>query len=182
MSEIKKIKNFLPEIFHQEIKNLLMSDTFPWYFTNNVAPIDYSDLKEYEKENVYGFGHNIYKNDGENFYQSTFFDFMYPICYFIPDNVFRVLRIRAGMQTKISSNNLIDPPHIDYNFNHMVILYYVNSSDGNTFFYDKNFNVVHENCPEENSAIIFNGNILHSSSHPSKQNARIAININYLNK
>jgi hypothetical protein len=175
MNEIIKIENFLPKKFHDEIKNFLFSYDFNWHFLNSVT------FKNTKNKNSFGFSHEVFQKY-EN-YQSEYFNFFWPITYQIPSkNEIEIIRIRIGMQTKLSINeNLIDDPHVDFNFSHKTLLYYVNDSDGDTIFYSKNnFNkIIFQNTPKENTAIIFDGLIYHSSSHPTNTSARIAININY---
>ena len=68
--------------------------------------------------------------------------------------------------------------HTDNGNPHDVVLYYVNDSDGDTFFFDNDMNVIHRETPERGKLVIFDGSVLHSSSSPSK-NFRITLNINY---
>ena len=69
-------------------------------------------------------------------------------------------------------------PHIDMKEKHKVILFYLNDSDGDTYFYDKDHNIIDSVSPKENRAVLFDGSILHSSSKPTKSARRIVLNIN----
>ena len=69
-------------------------------------------------------------------------------------------------------------PHIDMKENHKVILFYLNDSDGDTYFYDKDHNVIDSVTPKANRAVLFDGSILHSSSKPVEFARRIVLNIN----
>ena len=68
--------------------------------------------------------------------------------------------------------------HTDNEKPHDVVLYYVNDSDGDTFFFDNEMNVIHREIPERGKLVIFDGSTLHASSSPSK-NFRLSLNINY---
>ena len=68
--------------------------------------------------------------------------------------------------------------HVDSKDPHIVALYYVNDTDGDTFFFDDDLNVVHRETPERGKMILFDGSIKHSSSSPSKD-IRYTLNINY---
>jgi hypothetical protein len=61
----------------------------------------------------------------------------------------------------------------------LVILYYVNDSDGDTYFFgkEKDSELVQKITPKKNRAVIFDGSTWHASSLPSK-NHRIVINFN----
>lgn len=77
-------------------------------------------------------------------------------------------------------------PHTDLKFEngnsipHLVCLYYVNDSDGPTFFYDNDLNVIEKVSPSRGTAVIFDGDTLHAGSNPILTPLRFAININFL--
>jgi hypothetical protein len=170
---MKLVNNFLPTSFHKEIRDLLSSEDFPWFFHENCT--DY----ENNTVNNYGFSHLIF--DRNKNLKSNYFDFFYPICYFIED-MNELIRIRIGMQTKVSeTKNHINDMHYDFNnlSGDKIALYYVNNSDGDTIFFNDKKQEFFRQSPEENSILFFNGDILHSSSHPKNNSFRIAININY---
>ena len=68
--------------------------------------------------------------------------------------------------------------HVDRTHNHLVALYYMNDSDGDTFFFDGE-EVIHREPVERGKLIVFNGhNKFHASSSPSKK-IRLTLNVNY---
>ncbi len=71
-------------------------------------------------------------------------------------------------------------PHVDQKEGvpHIVGLYYPNESDGDTFFFDNDLNVIHREPVERGKIVVFNGKWKHSSSSPTK-NVRFSLNINY---
>jgi hypothetical protein len=89
-----------------------------------------------------------------------------------------IIRLRWGMTTS-SNEDIRNNAHIDSPDKHKVILFYLNDSDGPTYFYkDEHDDVIGENMPEKNSAILFEGDQYHSSSRPIKYDRRIVLNIN----
>ena len=68
--------------------------------------------------------------------------------------------------------------HVDNNRPHIVGLYYPNDSDGDTFFFDDDLNVIHREPVERGKMVVFDGKWKHSSSSPTK-NVRFSLNINY---
>ena len=68
--------------------------------------------------------------------------------------------------------------HVDQNFPHIVGLYYPNDSDGDTYFFDDDDNIIHTEPVERGKMIVFDGEWKHASSSPSK-NIRLSLNINY---
>jgi hypothetical protein len=77
-----------------------------------------------------------------------------------------------------------DNIHIDLAFEHLIVLYYVNDTDGDNFIFDKrtdytNINlasvenqseltIIKRVSPKKGRALVFNGNRYHSSSGPTK--------------
>ena len=69
------------------------------------------------------------------------------------------------------------PIHLDKpSKGYMSLLYYVNDSDGDTIFFDKNIRMIKRVNPKKNRAILFDSNILHAGSNPIKSKKRIVIN------
>jgi hypothetical protein len=174
--DIYKIDNFLPTRYHSAMSDLVFSNYFPWFYLENSAFERRGDFDE----NHFSFSNSIYVDD----VKSPHFDFFLPMIYQIPLELaedIEVIRIRAGMQTKILGEVVVNDPHVDMESDHYTLLYYVNDSDGDTVFYKDSTasEVIMSNTPVANSAIIFDGNIYHASSHPTTVPARVAININY---
>ena len=65
---------------------------------------------------------------------------------------------------------------------HKVILFYLNVSDGDTYFYDKEHKIIDSVTPKGNRAVLFDGSLLHSSSKPIEFARRIVLNINLIDE
>lgn len=76
-------------------------------------------------------------------------------------------------------------PHTDLQYEngdkipHLVCLYYINDSDGPTYFFDKNMNIIQEVHPKQGRVILFDGSQLHAASNPKTNPLRMVININF---
>ena len=93
-----------------------------------------------------------------------------------------VMLIRAKANVLFPTNrNLkhsvphIDLPHIKHYYN---LLYYVNDTDGDTYFFNEDKTIREQISPKRNRAVYFDGDILHASSNPKKYDSRIVINLN----
>jgi hypothetical protein len=88
--------------------------------------------------------------------------------------------------------SLVNNPHIDLTFPHLVCLYYVNDSDGDTILYEqtsndfgevdvksKEFTVKKRVSPKRGRVLLFDGKYYHSSSSPTS-NQRCIINFNLI--
>ena len=90
-------------------------------------------------------------------------------------------RIRAGMHIPDSTWDSHHGPHVDDSDLHHVILYYVNDSDGDTFFFKNGIeNKVYKTVtPKKNRIVVFDGKILHASSYPITSPIRMTLNFNF---
>jgi len=70
--------------------------------------------------------------------------------------------------------------HVDMKLPHVVVLYYVNDADGDTFFFNNSREIVDRVTPKKGRAVVFDGLTLHASSMPTK-NHRISLNLGYVN-
>jgi hypothetical protein len=81
-------------------------------------------------------------------------------------------------------------PHVDNRKSHLVFLYYVNDSDGDTVLYKNKYNKEQDNdmivdtiiSPKAGRAILFDGSIYHSFYYPNINDIRSTININIAKK
>lgn len=154
------------------LQNKILSEDFPWYFINNSA---YNNSKD---DITYSFHHTLLLNYKIT---SNHFDFINSIALQLKDKFklteYNIFRLRLGL-TVSYGKKIINNPHIDVNNReHKVILFYINDSDGDTYFY-KNNKIIKSISPEKNKAILFDGNIYHSSSKPEKNLRRIVLNLN----
>lgn len=90
------------------------------------------------------------------------------------ENLFRS-RARLTVQ---KSSSVIEEKHVDYSFPHLVILYYVNSTDGDTIFFDGD-KIIERITPRRGRCVLFDGRITHASSSSTIM-PRIVINNNIL--
>ena len=100
------------------------------------------------------------------------------------------LQGRSFLQLPLNlKDRSIDTPHVDADVDHIVILYYVNNSDGDTVIY-KNLFESYDNIPRQNELIelkrvtpkagrvvIFNGRHWHTSNQP-EYDIRCVVNYN----
>jgi len=104
-----------------------------------------------------------------------------------------VLNVRSFISFPLikSTPQKYNNPHVDLHTPHMVCLYYVNDTDGDTFFFDKTlkdvdmekykdtkFEVLNRVTPKKGRVVIFNGERYHASSDPTK-NIRCIVNFDF---
>jgi hypothetical protein len=183
IDEIFVIDDVINKNYQDSIEKTLLSNTFPWFFHKDIT---YNQIDEI---NNYGFGHTMVNEDGQII--SNYYNFLLPLIFSAFDKVNlkleNVLKCRTFLQLPRPNKNPHNIPHVDLSFNHLVFLYYVNDSDGDTIIFkekcDKNivfdkdykFNVFKKISPKKGRGLIFNGNTYHASSNPTN-NPRCVIN------
>ena len=182
------INDFLPNHYNKTINNILFenSNKFAWYYLPNISGWN----NNYNVDNVNfvknqsGFYHLLY-SDGN--ITSPYYSSFVPLLGYIEEQfeikINNLIRVRIGMNLntgEIGSHY----PHTDLDIPNKTFLYYIDESDGNTIFYDKeskdNLKVNLTNLHTQNQAVLFDGLTLHSSSSPIKYNKRTTININFV--
>ena len=71
-------------------------------------------------------------------------------------------------------------PHTDRDEDHKVLIYYANDSDGDTFFFDKQLNIIERVPPKKGRFVIFDGRTLHSAGFNTESEIRLNINYNFI--
>ena len=138
---------------------------FPWYFAQDVS---YDEGKQQRPALFHNF---VLKKYTIN---SDFFDMVKPIVK--NKNVIQARSILQLPLNKKLLNKSFDTPHVDSEEPHLVYLYYVVDSDGQTLFL-KNKKVIKKIKPKQGRLVIFNGNIYHTAEQPEK-GKRCVINFN----
>ena len=152
---MKIVDNFLNEIEFSNIRSLIMSTNFPWFFGTVVTGSKYTQ-----------FTHCFYQYD-----QPTHF---YPQISFIREklNVTSLVRIKANLNIKTNSIEEHDY-HIDYP-DMKTAIFYLNTCDGYTKFKDGN-----KIDSIANRLLIFDSNLEHTGTSCTDEPARLVINFNY---
>ena len=105
-------------------------------------------------------------------------------CNTINFNIEKIGRCYGSIHVIVRDEQRCDNIHINRNVPHLVMLYYVNDSDGDTILYDKTskdipfyidypdehykLNIQHRISPKRGRILFFDGRVYHSPSTPSK--------------
>ena len=175
MSKIQIIDNFLNQDDFEELKLFLMSPRSQWRFVHFIA---HKDGRDQDKDGY--FVHSFTDRDPTSFKErfSVSPDYQKVSrlmeCIKKKLNYREILRVRSSLYPRREKQKP-DPFHVDYNFNHKVCIFYVNTNNGFTLF---------ENGEKVNSVanrlMIFDGLEKHCSVVQTDTAARYIININIL--
>jgi hypothetical protein len=174
---------------HQElIKQRLLSA--PWYYIDDVAYPNAPDFVFEGSSRQPGFVH-WYKSPNGN--QTDLFDVVLPIalsaCDKIKFNLSNIVEARSFMQLASAVKREYNNVHTDYERPHLVCLYYVLDSDGDTFIFDQTeedisprdvnksdkLTLLKRVTPKQGRVVLFNGSKYHASSDPSL-GSRLVVN------
>jgi hypothetical protein len=170
--------NMVPLSCQVEVKKMLLTDTFPWYYKyGTVFDKDIGMGEHVRKYNsltskeIHWFGHK-FVDKGE--VKSPHFDqlkdnFVIPFMAYGPDNGYRLDRIQANLVPPQASKFEYrhTPWHLDNeDEEHVVLIYYVTDHKAKTLF--KNGKSVK---PKQGRFVMFDGNTPHGSQIPKRRSA-----------
>jgi hypothetical protein len=188
------IDNFIDVSLQDKILNHFTSDNFPWHFTRMNSLVNPNLTNISKMVNPIQLCHFIQDSDKYYTGEDTF-----NIINHLRLEIEKCLQFKSENLFRIKANLLFPFPNdeIDtFNIPHRdtsnqfdkkkSVIYYVNDSDGDTIlFHDKqttNHNKIYPDIkvsPKKGRIIIFDSNILHTSSCPKKDRFRIVINFVY---
>ena len=156
----KTIDNYLSVDDHLILKNLMESQSFPWFFQSGCVT-EKSKLFDYQ------FVHIFYGNYSSN---SNYFNNINPLITKLKPNA--LIRIKANLNP-ISNKMVKYEEHVDQTFKCKVALYYIIDNNGYTMIGDKKVE------SKSNRMVLFNSNQKHYGTNSTNFNNRIVINFNY---
>jgi hypothetical protein len=190
---MKIIDNFLTKSYHEKILEILSGPDFVWGYNDSITGSLERHMEgrvlETPHLNEYGFSHSLWReNHGPD---SNYSSFIEPMLLQILEvaNCDLIFRARADMVTWSGGKDFIYPAHIDFPFPNVATIFYVNESDGDTIFYNervgdvanyKDLKIYDRVSPKANRLVLFDGDLLHTGSSPTKFKQRILINSNYI--
>lgn len=95
-----------------------------------------------------------------------------------------ILRAKLNLLTRVESfpHDFYNIPHVNQNFPHYVLLYYVNDSDHPTRIFSGQtppYEVLAEIEPKAGRYLLFNGEYYHAGGHPNAHDTRLLINYDF---
>ena len=155
------------------VARLLTSTNFPWFWHKNQV------YEDNPRKTSHGGLRHIYYNQGKENSNA----------FIVAKELLDVIMMQENMTYKsiyrtqsnllqnisISDEAIINSWHTDYDMpNHLIVLYYVNTSDGNTLIKDGD-NII-ETPPVAGNYVIFDSTLLHRATMPKYNELRIVTN------
>ena len=174
---IKIIDDCVNSFLADEIEKIFLDQYTYWWY--NPSTLGHESLyKNKEFYETFQFVHPIMDNGrADSPHTSIIMILVNKIFSDQKIDVINYRRIKVNQLLK-SQNNLSHPPHVDDQSENMIsAVYYINDSDGPTYFYDANHRCIDKVQPKKNRCVIFPSNRLHASSSPILNDRRLIINI-----
>jgi len=186
------IENVIDRDTQDNLEYIMFQTLFPWFYRSNFTE-SCDNIFGYDYNTVPGFAHVF---SSENGAIGNFLEYTLPIiegaCGALDIEQYKILNARTFLQMPHKTPGLTIP-HIDMpTTEHIVILYYVLDSDGDTVLFDKTHDlsnkqkkqdplleadIFYRSTPKKGNALVFHGSNYHSHFLPVK-NMRCVINFN----
>ena len=189
--EILVIDDFVTLEYQEKIKQELLgvNNNFPWHYTEDVTGAGDDDSQHRS-----ALGHNYVSIDDDNddtseiqsVYHHLFTPMLSKACQYLKMPETKVLQGRSFLQFPLANvdTSVADTPHIDLDEGdeHIVVLYYVIDSDGDTIIYKErtqspSYTEKQRVSPKQGRVVIFDGRQYHTAEQPTK-GTRCIVNYN----
>jgi len=184
------IDDFIKPRIQDDIERMFLENNFPYFYSEDSVGVEANrydmtaGATRLDEHSISApqFSH-MFLSDGK--VNSQFYGAITPISNKLIDIVDEdcyLYRCKVNLNTIDSRfENKYYAPHVDNSFeNQITAIYYVNDSDGDTFFFDDDGNVTKTVTPKKGRLVWWRGKIFHAKSSPAKSVKRLVINFNLL--
>ena len=205
-NEVWVFDDFIEKEYQEQIKTVLLGagtfdeQEFPWYFIEDVTAAGDDDSQH---RPAMAHQYVEYASDGDSAGEivSDFHDMFVPMlqraAFKFRMRYVNALQGRSFLQFPTNIKQSVDLPHIDiYSRKHLVCLYYVCDSDGDTIIYNErereisnedyttvkervtpNLTIKQRVTPKQGRVVLFDGWLMHTAEQPIN-NVRCIVNYN----
>ena len=178
--EIIVIDDFINLEYQEKIKQELigLGNNFPWHYIEDVT-----GAGDFDSQHRAGFGHQYVELDDDDvsevksLYHHLFTPMLSKACQYLKIPEAEIIQGRSFLQLPLRNidTSIVDSPHIDLDpgDEHIVVLYYVNDSDGDTIIYNEReesstYTEKQRVTPKQGRVVIFEGGQYHTAEQPTK--------------
>ena len=183
------IDDFISLEYQEKIKQDLLGldNDFPWIYSEDVT-----GAGDYDSQHRAALGHQyVSLNDDDiseitSVYHHLFTPLLSKACQYLKMPETEVIQGRSFLQFPLVNvdTSVVDTPHIDLDEGeeHIVVLYYVIDSDGDTIIYNERtesdtYTEKQRVSPKQGRVVIFEGGQYHTAAQPTK-GTRCIVNYN----
>jgi len=189
MHDILIIDDIVDKATQDIIEKEIFSSSTQWIFGRTVYSHSDPLLDSEAKKHAMNFTKSLYRMD-DNFLVDNIGLYTKPLDNL---NITRLITSRIQLYLPVITDKLHGSPHVDgvRDFPFKAAVYYVNDSEGDTFFFKettkqispdkipKDLEIVQTISPKKGRLIVFNGDIYHASGKP-KKDVKCIINYNFI--
>ena len=164
-----------------------LENDFPWYYTEDVTTAGDFDSQYRPALNHYYVNFDDDDiSEVESVYHHLFVPMLSKACKYLKIPETEVIQGRSFLQFPLKNidTSVVDTPHIDLDEGdeHVVVLYYVVDSDGDTIIYNERtesltYTEKQRVTPKQGRVVIFEGGQYHTAQQPSN-GTRCIVNYN----
>ena len=188
--EIIVIDDFISLEYQEKIKQDLLGleNIFPWHYSEDVTAAG-----DFDSQHRPAMSHQYVEIDDDNdtseiisVYHHLFTPLLSKACQYLKIPETEVIQGRSFLQWPLVNidTSVVDLPHIDLDEGeeHIVVLYYVVDSDGDTIIYNErtespSYTEKQRVSPKQGRVVIFEGGQYHTAEQPTK-GTRCIVNYN----
>ena len=188
--EIIVIDDFISLEYQEKIKQDLLGleNIFPWHYSEDVTAAG-----DFDSQHRPAMSHQYVQIDDDNdtseiisVYHHLFTPLLSKACQYLKIPETEVIQGRSFLQFPLANvdTSVADTPHIDLDEGdeHIVVLYYVVDSDGDTIIYNErtespSYTEKQRVSPKQGRVVIFEGGQYHTAEQPTK-GTRCIVNYN----
>ena len=188
--EIIVIDDFISLEYQEKIKQDLLGldNIFPWHYSEDVTAAG-----DFDSQHRPAMSHQYVEIDDDNdtseiisVYHHLFTPLLSKACQYLKIPETEVIQGRSFLQWPLVNidTSVVDLPHIDLDEGeeHIVVLYYVVDSDGDTIIYNErtespSYTEKQRVSPKQGRVVIFEGGQYHTAAQPTK-GTRCIVNYN----
>ena len=197
--EITVIDNFIDKEYQEEIKQILIGNKpflyeneefdFDWYFVTDVTDAFASPNRQQKRcALTHEYAGIDWEDDDDDEFNNLFIPMLSEVCKKMDFDNLKIIQGRSFLQFPLNlKDKTPDTPHIDLeDQEHIVALYYVCDSDGDTIIYNerkdqgleaKSYTIKQKVTPKQGRMVLFDGSLYHTAEQPLN-NVRCVVNYN----
>jgi hypothetical protein len=199
VNNILEIENALHILEQKKIENLFNAEFIDWHYSYSNPSLDSENFNAGYKNHTFFkespvFFHLFHQKNGVDhselykkfIKQYDLYNTFYKLLEKHAKKNITIIRIMGVLiPPNPSYDGLCMVPHTDWDIPHKTCIYYVNNSDGDTYFFSndiknkQNIEPIYKVQPKRGKICLFDG-LTHHSSNVSKTTTRMVLNVNFI--
>ena len=194
--DVTVIDDFIDKEYQEQIKNILMGMDpfifeekeyiFDWYFIKDVTDA-FAERHQKRSALTHEYAGQDWEDYDDDEFNNLFVPMLSEVCRKMDFDNLKIIQGRSFLQFPLHLKyKTPDTPHIDLDpgKDHIVALYYVCDSDGDTIIYNerkdlgleaKSYTIKQKVTPKQGRMVIFDGTLYHTAEQP-EDNIRCVVN------